>query len=106
LQNLHIQKGHLGLRKMMEHFTPFYYTPFLEKICRTIVNECKNCLATKENKCQYGLLGQIGPAEKPYEILHIDTVGGFGRYGSPKKYLHLAIDGFSRFVWALTSKTQ
>nr|XP_046919045.1 uncharacterized protein LOC124499206 [Dermatophagoides farinae] len=35
-----------------------------------------------------------------------DRVGGMGNYGSSKKYLHIAIDSFTRFDWIVTSKTQ
>lgn len=36
----------------------------------------------------------------------IDTVGGLDRYNSRKRYLHLAIDCFLRFMWATSSRNQ
>ncbi|KAI2798904.1 hypothetical protein BLOT_012521 [Blomia tropicalis] len=38
-----------------------------------------------------------------FDIVHIDTVRGLIKYGSTKH--STAIDAFTRFVWAMTSKT-
>lgn len=40
---------------------------------------------------------QLGPAKNPFEIVSIDTIGGFGGSRSTKKYLHLLVDHFTRF---------
>src|SRR5699024_8048265 len=58
------------------------------------------------NRKKAGRLGSLGPAEAPLEIIHVDTVGGFQGFGSNKRYLHLAICAFSRYVWATMSRTQ
>lgn len=36
----------------------------------------------------------------------MDTIGGFAGYNSNKKYLHLAIDFATRYLWTMSSKTQ
>lgn len=36
----------------------------------------------------------------------MDTLGGFAGYNSNKKYLHLAIDFATRYLWTMSSKTQ
>lgn len=51
-------------------------------------------------------MSNLGPAKKPFEIVSIDTIGGFGGSRSTKKYLHLLVDHFTRFAYILTSKTQ
>lgn len=51
-------------------------------------------------------MSQLGPATYPYEIVSIDTIGGFGGSRSTKKYLHLLVDHFTRYAHILTSKTQ
>ena len=51
-------------------------------------------------------MSQLGPATKPFEILSIDTIGGFGSSISTKKYLHLMVDHFTRYAYISTSKTQ
>lgn len=38
--------------------------------------------------------------------MSIDTIGGFSENNSPKKYIHLLVDHFSRFAYATTYKIQ
>ena len=40
----------------------------------------------------------ISHESKPQQIIHIDTTGGFAGYHSSKRYLHFAIDAFSRYL--------
>lgn len=51
-------------------------------------------------------MSHLGPATKPFEIISIDTIGGFGGSRSTKRYLHLLVDHFTRYAYILTSKTQ
>lgn len=51
-------------------------------------------------------MSKLGPSKKPFEIMSFDTVGGFFNNNSPKKYMHILIDHFSRAVFMSTSKTQ
>lgn len=64
----------------------------------------------KKNKSRgtdkFGLMSHLGPATRPFEIMSIDTIGGFGGSRSTKKYLHLLVDHFTRYAYILTSKTQ
>lgn len=55
---------------------------------------------------KFGLMSHLGPAKKPFEIVSIDTIGGFGGSRSTKKYLHLLADHFPRHAYILTSKPQ
>jgi putative transposase len=70
----------------------------------------KSCTVCQTNKIQrqkkLGSLSQVGPAQEPFDIISIDTVGGFSGYNSTKQYIHLAIDHFTRFLWTISSKTQ
>lgn len=51
-------------------------------------------------------MSYLGPARKPFEVVSIDTIGGFGGSRSTKKHLHLLVDDFTRFAYIVTSKTQ
>lgn len=106
LKKIHIQFGHIGRHQLFEHFSRKFYTPNVTNLIKTLVETCETCLKTKNNCYRFGHMGWIDPATHPFEIIHIDTVGGFANYGYTKKYLRLAIDGFSRFVWSITSKMQ
>lgn len=50
-------------------------------------------------------MSHLGPATKPFDIISIDSIGGFGGNRSIKKYLHLMVDHFTRYAYILT-KTQ
>ena len=98
---------HIGIRQMQKKISPIYTA---KNLTTNIFNICKNCETCKKNKtrCQgkFVLMSLLGPATKPFEIMSIDTIGGFGGSRSTKKYLHLLVDHFTRYAFALTSKTQ
>src|SRR5699024_7333662 len=89
-KDLHVQLGHLGRAQLNYHFTALYYTPNLEKKIDTIVATCEVCLHAKENRRPRGRMGSFGHAQECLEIVHLDTVGGFAGYNSPKRYMHMA----------------
>ena len=75
-----------------------------------IKNICRSCETCIKNKSRIGCfkapLSQLGPAKRPFEIMSLDTIGGFKANKSTKKYLHLIIDHFTRYAFISTSKTQ
>lgn len=81
-----------------------------KNLTTNIKNYCKSCEICKKNKTRghnrYGLMSHLGPATKPFQIVSIDTIGGFGGSRSTKKYLHLLVDHFTRYAYIITSKTQ
>ncbi|OTF69648.1 hypothetical protein BLA29_000190 [Euroglyphus maynei] len=106
MQRLHVENGHLGIVKTIQHFSTKYYTTNQNQLATEVVNGCDVCKRAKKQIIKYGKIGQLGPAEKPLEIIHIDTKGGFSEPKVKLRYLHLAIDSFSRHVWAKTSDGQ
>jgi transposase InsO family protein len=51
-------------------------------------------------------MSHLGPATRPFEIVSIDTIGGFGGSRSTKKYLHLLVDHLTRYAYIITSRNQ
>lgn len=51
-------------------------------------------------------MSQIKSIKNLHDAIFIDTIGGFENYGSNKRYLHIAIDAFSRHVWHICSKNR
>jgi len=91
----------------MNLLSPYYIWPNINKDIATYCKNCEICIKNKTPKGkELGQLSQLGPAQQPFDLISIDTVGGFSGYNSKKQYLHLAIDHFTRFAWALCSKTQ
>ena len=106
LLDIHLGRGHIGKKQMILHFIGKYYNKHLHEIAQEVEETCQTCLKVKQPKYTMGTLGQIGPAKQPFDIIHIDTTGGFAGYNSTKRYLHFAIDAFSRYIWGLSSSTQ
>lgn len=50
-------------------------------------------------------MSHLGPT-KPYEIMSIDTIGGFGGSRSTKEYLHLLVDYYTRYAFIKKHKVQ
>ncbi|GFV97181.1 retrotransposable element Tf2 protein type 3 [Trichonephila clavipes] len=43
--------------------------------------------------------------EEPFEMISLDTVGGFNYHNSQKKYLHIVLDHATRYAWTFPSKS-
>lgn len=107
IRDIHREWCHTGIRQTMNRICPHYTSKNLTESIKKI---CKNCETCKKNKTRgqskFGLMSHLGPATEPYEIMSIDTIGGFGGQKSTKKYLHLLVDYCTRFAFILTSRTQ
>lgn len=99
--------GHIGTAQLLAKIRPHYYFKHLDAAVERFCLSCETCNRNKTRKRRSaGLLSRLGPAERPLQIISIDSIGGFGGYNSPKKYIHLAVDHFTRFGWILTSSRQ
>lgn len=107
LKKIHENFCHIGINQMEAKVTKFYTAPNLRKTIETICKNCEICIRNKTrlNK-KYGKMSHLGPAERPFQIMSLDTIGGFGGQRSTKKYLHLLVDHFTRFAYILCSRNQ
>lgn len=104
---VHHHYGHIGPAQMSATIRPHYYFRNLDKAILAYCKSCKICIENKTRRSRaIGLLSQLGPAIRPYEIMSLDTVGGFAGNRSPKRYMHILIDHFTRFAWISTTKGQ
>lgn len=107
IKNVHENMCHLGIKQMQNKISKLYTA---KNLTTNIKNYCKSCEICIKNKTRgqnkYGLMSHLGPATKPFQIVSIDTIGGFGGSRSTKKYLHLLVDHFTRYAYIITSKTQ
>lgn len=107
LKNIHDNLCHIGIKQMQKKISPLYTAKNLTKNIKKICRSCEICIKNKSRgQNKFGLMSQLGPATKPFEIISIDTIGGFGGSRSTKRYLHLLVDHFTRYAFILTSKTQ
>lgn len=107
IKSVHADLGHIGIQQMQRMISSWYTSENLTKNIKKICASCIICLKNKSRgQIKYGLMSQLGPATKPFEVCSIDTIGGFGGSRSTKKYLHLLTDHFTRYAYILTSSTQ
>lgn len=107
IKDIHNTYCHIGRTQMINKITPFYTAKNIFINIKKICDECDICKKNKSRrKPQFGLMSHLGPATQPFEIVSIDTIGGFGGSRSTKKYLHLLVDHFTRFAYILTARTQ
>lgn len=107
IEKVHKTYCHIGRTQMLNKITPFYTAKNLIANIKKICDNCEICIKNKSRrKSKYGLMSHLGPAKYPFEIVSIDTIGGFGGSRSTKKYLHLLVDHFTRYAYILTSKSQ
>jgi len=107
IKKIHENYGHIGVSHISEHLRPYYYFKNMDTMIHQFCSACEICIKNKSRRSQQiGLLSKLGPATKPYEIMSIDSVGGFGGNKSTKKYLHILADHFTRYAFISTSKGQ
>ena len=104
---MHDLYGHIGAQHIREKLRPYYYFKNMDKIAEEFCRTCEICIKNKTRTTRkLGKLSKLVPAKRLFEIMSIDTVGGFGGNRSPKRYMHILIDHFSRRVFISTTKGQ
>lgn len=104
---VHHRFGHIGPKHIMLIIRKYFYFNNMTAIVRKLCSSCSTCICNKTRRPKRsGKLGFLGPASSPYEIMSLDTIGGFGGNRSPKRYLHLLVDHFSRYAFILCTKGQ
>lgn len=107
IKNTHIKLGHIGPRQMELTLIPFFHNVKIRSFIKQFCQNCSICIKNKSRiPAVFGKLSQLGPATQPFEIMSMDTIGGFIGNNSSKRYVHLLVDHFTRFAYAITSKTQ
>ncbi|XP_043270945.1 uncharacterized protein [Venturia canescens] len=107
IKHIHNKQGHIGTKQITLTITHKVYFKNMHKHIKTICRSCETCIKNKTRIGNFKApLSQLGPASEPFEIMALDTIGGFAGNKSTKRYLHLLIDHFTRYAFILTSKTQ
>ncbi|UYV83849.1 hypothetical protein LAZ67_X000408 [Cordylochernes scorpioides] len=85
----HLEYNHPGISQMSRLISGQYNWSGMSRDIKNHVNSCTTCQLTKHPKGPtYGELGQTPSATKPFDLLSIDTVSGFAKYGNSKTHLH------------------
>ncbi|GFT88044.1 transposon Tf2-6 polyprotein [Trichonephila clavipes] len=106
IKTAHEQFGHPGVKKMLKLISPIYYWKDIILDISNFVKCCETCQMNKKStQKKYGLLQEVPVAEEPFEMISLDTVGGFNYHNSQKKYLHIVLDHATRYAWTFPSKS-
>lgn len=105
IQETHSKFGHIGMQQMKLMLRHKYFFKEFDQLIEEFCRCCAICSKNKSRSKKYGLLSRI-KANKPYQFIAIDTVGGLHSINSTKKFLHIAIDLFTRYVWVLAASNQ
>ncbi|UYV72156.1 hypothetical protein LAZ67_9001979 [Cordylochernes scorpioides] len=106
LQTVHTQYNHPGISQMSRLISTQYYWQGMSKDIKQKVKTCSTCQLTKRPVGPtYGELSQPPEAKEPFDLLSLDTIAGFAKYGNTKIYLHVVVDHFSRYAWTFPSKS-
>ncbi|UYV83426.1 hypothetical protein LAZ67_23000969 [Cordylochernes scorpioides] len=104
LQRAHRDFNHPGISQMTRLIAAQYYWDGMTNDIRTHVRACSICQLVKPPKEPiYGELGQLPPAVLPYELVSLDTISGFAKYGNSQTFLHVVVDHATRYAWAFPS---
>lgn len=104
---IHEKLGHIGAKHLLLIMKEYYFFSGMNDFINNYSSQCDICIKNKTRKNKtLGELGYLGPATKPFEIMSLDTAGGFGGRRSTKRYLHILIDHFTRFIYVSCSAGQ
>jgi transposase InsO family protein len=104
---VHCQFGHIGVKHILSVISKTFSFPGMYDTVRKCCRSCRTCLMNKTRRDkQSASMGMLGPASEPFEIMSLDTIGGFGENRSAYRYLHLLVDHFTRFAYILCTKGQ
>ncbi|UYV70802.1 K02A2.6-like [Cordylochernes scorpioides] len=99
LQRAHRDFNHPGISQMTRLIAAQYYWDGMTNDIRTHVRTCSVCQLVKPPKGPiYGELGQLPPAVLPYELVSLDTISGFAKYGNSQTCLHVVVDHATRTI--------
>lgn len=108
IKRVHKFFGHIGIDHMCRKIRPSYYFRNMDKLIEDFYSRCRVCMKNKTRTSRpIGNLSKLGPASQPYEIMSVDTVGGFVGYKSTKRFMNILVDHFTRkaFISTTTSQT-
>lgn len=107
IDRIHSHYGHIGPKHMFSILRKHFTFPDMTCLVLACCNSCSVCVMNKSRRTRLrACLGHLGPASRPYEIMSLDTIGGVFNRSSSLRYIHLLVDHFSRYAWAICSKGQ
>ncbi|UYV67597.1 hypothetical protein LAZ67_5001331 [Cordylochernes scorpioides] len=106
LREAHQKFNHPGISQLTRVISAQYFWSGMSIDIRAFVKNCNICQMSKTPKGpKYGELGELPESPLPFDLVSMDTIAGFARYGSAKNYLHVVVDHATRFAWTFPSRS-
>ncbi|UYV74382.1 hypothetical protein LAZ67_11003315 [Cordylochernes scorpioides] len=106
LNTLHARYNHPGISQMTRLISAQYYWKGMSKDIANAIKTCPICQLTKSPRGPtFGELGQLPLATQPFDLVSLDTIAGFAKYGNTKTYLHVAVVYLTRYAWTVASRS-
>ncbi|UYV73787.1 hypothetical protein LAZ67_11000915 [Cordylochernes scorpioides] len=106
INKVHLEYNHPGVSQIIRLISTQYTWCGMTKSIVKYNRSCPTCQLIKKPKGPlYGRLERPPIALQPYDMLSIDTISGFSKYGNSKSYLHIIVDHLSRYTWTFPSKS-
>lgn len=104
---VHSKFGHVGSKHVIAIIAKYFTFPNMYSCIRQFCTSCVTCIMNKSRRPpRCARMGFLGPASAPFQIMSLDTIGGFGTYHSSLRYMHLLVDHFTRYAYIFCSKSQ
>ncbi|UYV78714.1 K02A2.6-like [Cordylochernes scorpioides] len=99
----------LAIIESIEYFRVYllgrHFTIYSDHQALVYLKNIKNPSVKPPKGPTYGEMGTLPLAKEPYELMSMDTVAGFTKYGGNRAYLHVICDHMSRYCWTFPSKS-
>ena len=106
IKRTHERLGHIGGTQLKMSLRRSYYFQNFDKMIDQFCKTCSTCHRNKSRRGKpFGYLSKI-MVEKPFQYIAIDSVGGLKGPKTKKRFLHIAVDLFTRYVWLHSSNSQ
>lgn len=106
IRNCHESYGHGGVEKTVELIRRFYWFEGITEKVKLFIQNCLKCIVyNAPTGKKQGLLNSIEKSDKPFDTIHLDFYGPLENRNK-YKYILAIIDGFTKFVRLLPTKSQ
>jgi len=106
LRIYHDDMAHCATRKTLEGIASNYWFPHMRKRVQDYIDNCITCLTANSSANSLERETHLTPLPTvPMETVHVDHFGPLQQTENNCKYILVAIDAFTRFVWLFAVRT-
>ena len=92
--------GHYGLKPTLKKIKTTFWFPNMEEIIKNKISKCMKCIKFKPKTVNHEIRRPMPIPTKPFERIQIDIQGPYASSKRRNKYLIVAVDVLTKFVYA------